>query len=135
MNALDRTPPLTGEPAAPARASLRPGAIHRLGMYTSVRLTVGGPAPATVSVEGDIDLARADELTDVLCATLEDHPQGIELDLASVRFIDCRGLRVLLTAQASARRHGRHFAVGAHSPSVARLLDMTDTRSLLTAPR
>jgi anti-anti-sigma factor len=135
MNTLDRTPSLADEHGVPAQAGLRPGAIHRLGAHTTVRMVADGPAPPTVFVAGEIDLACADELTAVLCATLEAHPQGIDLDLTSVCFFDCCGLRILLTVRASARRHGRHFAVGPHSATVARVLEMTNTGSLLIASR
>jgi len=134
MNTFGRTPSVTDKPEG-AGASLRPGTVRRLGAYTTVRLTADGPAPVTVFVDGEIDLACADELTALLCGTLETHPQGIDVNLASVDFFDCRGLRVLLDARVCARRLGRYFAVGAHSPAVGRLLEMTNTRSLLTAPR
>jgi anti-anti-sigma factor len=133
MATLERRPTLIDEPEAPSRASLRSGVVRRLGARTTVRLTVDGPAPAAVFVAGEIDLACADELAVVLCATLDAYPQGMDLDLAAVRFCDCRGLRALLTAQAFARRRGRHFALGRHSPAVARLLDLSDTRSAFTA--
>jgi anti-anti-sigma factor len=131
MTTLDRTPSPTDEPAA---ASLRSGAVHRLGERATIRLATRGPAPVTVSVTGEIDLACADELTTLLRTTLDAYPQGIELDLASVCFCDCSGLGAVLTARASARRRGRHFTLGPHSPVVARLLELTGTRSVLTTP-
>jgi anti-anti-sigma factor len=131
MTTLDRTLCLTGEPEAPARASPRSGTVHRLGERTTVRLVCDGPAPVAVIVSGELDLACADEFAAVLCATLDTRPQGVELDLASVRFCDCRGLGALLIARACARRRGRHFALGPHSPAVARLLELTGNRSIL----
>ena len=123
MNKRDRTPSLTEERERPAQPDLRPDTVLRLGAYTTVRLAGGGPAPVTVFVVGDLDLACADELTEVLRTTLDAHPQGIRLDLTSVRFLDCCGLRVLMSAQASAERHGRYFGLGPHSSTVARLLE------------
>jgi anti-anti-sigma factor len=131
MTTLDRTPSLTDEPAA---ASLRPGAVHRLGERATIRLAPRGPAPVTVCIAGEIDLACADELAILLHAALDAYPQGIDLDLAEVCFCDCRGLSAVLTARASARRRGRHFALGPHSPTVARLLELTGARSVLTTP-
>jgi anti-anti-sigma factor len=132
MTTPERTPSFTDGPEAPAHAGLRSGTVHRLNAYTTVRLTAHGPAPVTVFVTGDIDLACADELATLLRTTLDAHPQGMDLNLASVCFCDCRGLRALLTTQESARRDGRHFTLGPHSPIVARLLDLTNTRSVLT---
>ena len=129
MTTLDETPSYTGRPA---EASLRPGTVHRLGERTYIRLAIRGAAPAIIVVTGEIDLACANELTAELCAALEAYPQGIELDLALVSFCDCRGLTAMLTAQMSARRLGRHFALGPHSPIVTRLLELTDARSVLT---
>jgi anti-sigma B factor antagonist len=129
LTTLDETPSFTDGPAA---ASLRPGTAHRLGERATIRLATRGPAPVTVSVTGEIDLACADELTTLLCTTVDAYPQGMDLDLASVRFCDCRGLGAVLTARESARRRGRHFALGPHSPIVARLLELTGARSVLT---
>lgn len=129
MTTLDRTPSFALEPDT---ASLRPGAVHRLGERASIRVATRGPAPVTVVVTGEIDLACSDELTAHLCTALDAYPQGIELDFASVSFCDCRGLTAMLTAQISARRLGRHFALGPHSPIVARLLELTGARSMLT---
>ena len=131
MTTLEQTPSFTDVPAA---ASLRPGTVHRLGVRATVRLATRGPAPVTVFVAGEIDLACADELTTLLCSTVDAYPQGMDLDLASVRFCDCRGLAAVLTARASARGRGRHFALGSYSPIVARLLELTGARSVLTTP-
>lgn len=129
MTTLDQKPPSTHQPA---KTNLRPGAVHRLGEHADIRLTTHGSAPITVALTGEIDLACADELTAHLCATLDAYPQGMELDLAAVTFCDCRGLAAMLTAQIKARHLGRHFALGPHSPIVARLLDLTGARSALT---
>jgi anti-anti-sigma factor len=134
MNTLDRTPPSPDEPEAPAAASLRPGTVHRLGKRTTVRLATRGAAPVTVRVAGEIDLACADELTTLLRTALDAYPQGMELDLAEIGFCDCCGLTALLTTRACARRLGRHFALGPHSPNVARLLKLTGARAALTTP-
>jgi anti-sigma B factor antagonist len=134
MTTLDRTPSVANVSEAPAESRLRSGAVHKLGTYATICLVVRGPAPVTVFVTGDIDLACADQLAAVLHMTLDAYPQGIDLDLASVRFCDCRGLRALLAAQAFARRRGRPFALGPYSPIVARLLELTGTRSVLTNP-
>lgn len=131
MTALDQMPSFTDEPAA---ARLQPGVVHRLGAHASIRVATRGPDPVTVLVAGEIDLACSDEFTAYLCRALDAYPQGIELDLAAVGFCDCRGLTAMLTAQASARRLGRYFALGPHSPIVARLLELTGARSALATP-
>ncbi len=134
MTTLDRTPSFTDETEALAEPSLRWGEVHRLGAYATVRLAARGPAPVAVLVAGELDLACADEFAMLLHSALDAYPQGIDLDLAAVRFCDCRGLNALLAARVFARRRGRYFAVGPHSPVVARLLALTGARSLLTAP-
>jgi len=131
MTALDWTPSSADEPEDPAQTRLRPGAVRRLGKHATVRLTAHGSAPVTVFVAGDIDLACADELGAVLRTALDGYPQGIDLDLASVRFCDCLGLRTLLAVGACAGRLGRHFALGPHSPAIARLLELTGAQSVL----
>jgi anti-anti-sigma factor len=131
MTTLDLTPLFADEPEAPAETSLRPGEVHRLSAYATIRLAASGPAPVTVFVTGDIDLACADELAALLRTTVGAYSQGVDLDLAAVCFCDCRGLRAVLTAQVFARRRGRHFALGPHSPAVARLLELTGARSVL----
>jgi anti-anti-sigma factor len=52
-------------------------------------------------VEGEIDLATADQLDDALKEAEQVNPESIVLDLSALRFIDSSGLRVLLM---SARR-------------------------------
>jgi anti-anti-sigma factor len=132
MTTLGWTPMLTDEPGTPARVNLRSGMVHRLSKYATVRLDADGPAPVTVFIDGEIDLASADRLAAILRAALDSDPRGMDLDLTSVRFCDVSGLRALLIARAHARSRGRHFALGPHSPAVARLLELTDTRSMLT---
>jgi hypothetical protein len=44
-------------------------------------------------------------------------------------------LHSLLTARLAAQRLGRPFTIGEHSRAVARLLELTDNRSLLSAER
>jgi anti-anti-sigma factor len=56
-------------------------------------------APPVLVVEGEIDLANADELRALLDRTLRDVPE-LTVDLGGVRFLGAAGVRVFLGAAA-----------------------------------
>ncbi|WP_051893341.1 STAS domain-containing protein [Streptomyces erythrochromogenes] len=95
---------------------------------------IPGPQPGTVQVvaRGEIDFHNATFLRQVLLAAVVSHRATILLDLQGVAFCDCAGLNTLLAARRAALRAGRGLHITAAGRRVERLLDLTDTRSLLT---
>jgi anti-sigma B factor antagonist len=79
---------------------------------------------AVLAVHGDLDVAVGAAFVKAVDEALAaaDAPAVVELDLGAVEFIDSSGLRALLEVQQS---HGDRVRVGAISPAVHRLLDLT----------
>ncbi|WP_328965389.1 STAS domain-containing protein [Streptomyces virginiae] len=93
-----------------------------------------GPRPGTVrvAVSGEIDFDNAMFLREALLAALFSHRATLLVDLERVTFCDCAGLNTLLTARHAALQAGRSLHVTAAGRRVERLLNLTDTRTLLT---
>ena len=77
-----------------------------------------------VRASGDIDIATATELDDVLLAAATDAQpvRHLVLDLGAVTFLDCAGLRPLVAAR---RRLPDRFWLVNPPPQVRRLLSLT----------
>jgi anti-sigma B factor antagonist len=84
-----------------------------------------------VSVAGEVDLASGPWLRDRVLSTLGVSGHRLLLDLSRVTFIDCAGLRTLLTTCRSARWLGCSVRLVALSPQVERVADLADMRELL----
>ena len=79
-----------------------------------------------VRVRGEIDLAARPALEEALSRMKADTP--VELDLAGVTFIDSRGLAGVLEVA----KHRAGAKLGAVSPAVERLLELTGTHDLFS---
>src|SRR5579875_946517 len=73
---------------------------HAFGPHFGLRTVLRGGGAPTVVVTGELDLASGPGLAEILCAALEEHPEGVHVDLGDVSFCDGTGLRALLIAQA-----------------------------------
>jgi anti-sigma B factor antagonist len=109
-------------------------AMRALSRFADVRIIYDGRGLATAVVTGELDSACVPSLAALLCEAVEIASGGVELDLTDVTFCDAGTIRALLAVRTFARDRGRRFAVGPHSGVVAQLLELTDTRSLLTRP-
>jgi anti-anti-sigma factor len=74
-------------------------------------------------VTGDVDLATAPALRQLLERPIADPACHIVVDLSAVTFMDCTGLRPLLDTQASI---GDRLRLRGLPRQVRRLLDLTD---------
>jgi len=83
---------------------------------------------------GELDLATAPLFEAALAAQLRYRPRSLTLDLSAVTFIDCAGLNVLLHARIHAGHSHTDLHLGPVSSQVARLLTLTGTLALFTAP-
>lgn len=79
-----------------------------------------GPV-SVVEVSGDVDMAVAGELTEVL-QPLVTH-KDVVLDCSAVTFFDSMGLRVAISARTQAERAGTTFVL-VPSPVVSRVLEL-----------
>lgn len=83
-----------------------------------------------VRVVGELDIATAPELTEVLrTATAEGG--FVIVDMSAVTFMDCMGLAVIVAACKRSLRGQRGFLVRSASLQVTRLLELTGMLELL----
>ncbi|WP_329342495.1 STAS domain-containing protein [Streptomyces sp. NBC_00663] len=75
-----------------------------------------------VEATGDIDMATAGSLAEHLHAVTEVTRPDVLVDLRTVAFFDCSGLRVLCRAESRARERGGRLRVVSESPRIRRLL-------------
>jgi anti-anti-sigma factor len=80
------------------------------------------PVVERVELFGEYDLARTEELIDVLvlCTT----GTVVSADMRSVRFIDSSGISALITSQSRLELEGRHLALVNVSDRTYGLLEM-----------
>ncbi len=78
-----------------------------------------------VWVTGEVDLANADELVDVVATFLEsDAPPVLVLDLSGVTFMDSTGFERLYTGMRRIEAAGRRLTLRSPSAPVLRVLDL-----------
>ncbi|MFF3736941.1 ANTAR domain-containing protein [Streptomyces sp. NPDC002566] len=87
-----------------------------------------------VAVRGELDLDACERLAHVLRSALAEAADGVDLDLGEVDFCDCSALNALLGARERGLEQGKTVALRAAGPVVARLLALTATDTLFTAP-
>lgn len=86
-----------------------------------------------IYVRGELDLAAAPEVATLLQFVAYES-RAVLVDLCDTTFMDTGGLRALLTANTQITRSGRRFAIACpQRGAVARLLELTGTRTLLSA--
>ena len=88
-----------------------------------------------VTVQGELDIATADLLADRLTDICR-RSDAVTIDLRRVSFLDCAGLRLLLTVHTDAAARGRQVDFIQGPRAVERLFELTGTLETLpfTAP-
>jgi anti-anti-sigma factor len=81
-----------------------------------------------VSVCGEVDLVTVADLEEALCEVCLSARGPVELDLAGVTFLSCRGLAALASSRdtLAARRHA--LVLRGPRSAVRRVLELTDLR-------
>jgi len=95
-----------------------------------VRSKLEGPT-AVIWVEGEVDLGSADVLQRSLVSLVEGGASNVVLDLGSVSFLDCTGLRVLLNARQLTGSRGGFLRLDRVPAPVRRVLLLTGSAALL----
>lgn len=91
-----------------------------------LEITVDESADAqVVRVRGELDLATAPQLADVLSGTVGQGTLPVLLDLSDVTFIDSSALRTLVLAGRELGESGRTLQIGPRSERVMKVLEMT----------
>jgi anti-anti-sigma factor len=101
------------------------------------QMTISSPPGGeriTIGMRGEVDHAARQQVHDNLVKALDASQQGLDLDLADVSFWDCSALGALLEARQHAVTQGKSMTLLTASPIVRRVLDLTGTTSLFTAP-
>jgi anti-anti-sigma factor len=89
---------------------------------------------AVASIGGELDIATADRAVSYLTQVIDRHHGPVIVDLTALRFCDARGLSVLLQMARYAEQRGHKFTVTSPSPSLVKLLRLTELdRKLLGA--
>jgi anti-anti-sigma factor len=91
------------------------------------------PPGTLVAVNGEVDLATADDLLRTLCAVATVERHTLLVDLAGVSFFDCAGLRVVSQLQDAMARQGGHLVVRNARPLVTQLLALSQLDHMLVA--
>ncbi|MFF3565466.1 STAS domain-containing protein [Streptomyces sp. NPDC002574] len=113
-------------------AYLPPGGARNFAGRATLSLVSRGTDGVVAVITGEVDTGCAADLERCLIAAMRAHPEGLALDLSGVTFFDCAGLNALLEARTFEARGGGVLTVKVMSPRVARVLDLTETRTLLT---
>lgn len=106
-------------------------------MTTQLQLSTQCPTPgvASVMVTGEVDLATAAALYGALVDALATHhPVVLDVDLSACTFLDCSGIRVLVTIQARATTTGCLVRIRSPQPLVRLVLDLFGLPATFTAP-
>ncbi|WP_017594860.1 STAS domain-containing protein [Nocardiopsis potens] len=94
------------------------------------RFPCGGPT--LVPVEGEIDIATADAMRELILLAAERGPRGcVVVDLSRVGFFDASGVRALLTAYRVLTAQGRHMVLAEPSAPARRTLDALRIHDLI----
>ncbi len=78
-----------------------------------------------LALEGELDIASAGQVEHELARIEQDAPAAIVLDLRKLAFMDSTGLRIVVSADARAREHGRRLVVVRGPEAVQRIFRMT----------
>ena len=73
-----------------------------------------------LSVEGDVDMLTAPQLSGAICEALEKSPTALVVDLTGVTFLASVGMSVLVAAHQAATALSMRFAVVAEGPTTSR---------------
>jgi anti-anti-sigma factor len=86
---------------------------------------------ASVSLEGELDLASATQMEERLSAVEDREPRRMVIDLGQLAFIDSTGLRLLLQADARAREHECELVLRPGGASIQRVFEVTGALDIL----
>jgi anti-anti-sigma factor len=93
-------------------------------MYLSLRIRFSGHT-MIVRIAGEIDMKSGPWLRDFLLRFLRISGTCLLADLSGVTFIDCAGLRTLITTAGTAQLHASALRFTALSPAVRRVAELT----------
>jgi anti-sigma B factor antagonist len=100
--------------------------IHAMGVNDQLTIEIRRDAGrAIIGLEGELDMASAEQLEQALDAEDLRREAMIVLDLQQLQFVDSTGLRAILAALERCRERHQEFAITPGSQQVQRLLSVT----------
>lgn len=78
-----------------------------------------------MAIEGEIDLATAQQLADALESVRVNGTSNLVVDLNGAPFMDSTGLKTLVLAQRKFAEDGRQFALAVRGGPISRLIDLS----------
>ena len=97
-------------------------------------VAAGAAPPVVYALAGEIDMYVADALELRLRHLAAEHGEIIEVDLAEVTFCDSSGLRVFIKLSNELAARGGRLRLARPSQPFLRLVELTDTASILGFP-
>ena len=88
-----------------------------------------------VTVTGEVDVCTEGLLQQALLRIMRERGASLMLDVSGVSFMDCAGLRALLTTRRRADLRGGFLRLIAVSRAVRRIIELTGTHEALTLER
>jgi anti-anti-sigma factor len=89
------------------------------------------PGAVVVFLDGDVDIASADEIEARIRSAEAEEPSVILIDLRQVSFLDSSGLRLILGAAVRAQASGRRLVLVRGPERVQRVFELTNLQSRL----
>lgn len=83
----------------------------------------------SIAVEGEIDLATADQLSKAIDEVLSGGSENLVVDLNGSSFMDSTGLKTLVMAERNFSDDGREFVIAVNGGPISRLLDLSGVES------
>jgi anti-sigma B factor antagonist len=74
-----------------------------------------------IAVAGELDLSSALTFDEEIRRAEEREPKTLVIDLSGLKFLDSTGLRLIMSAQARARKRGRRLAIVEGTEAVQRI--------------
>ena len=96
-------------------------------------LLASADGSAVLRLAGEIDFTAVSIAADAVARCLRERPAQMTVDLRSVTFCDCAGVRVLQRAQCQAAAAGAGFRLTGLKPPVRRVLTLARATGLLAA--
>ena len=103
--------------------------LLRIGFRTVVIAT---QETIVVRLQGQLDLATAPRLAEVLAQALDAHPATITLDLTDLTFLDSSGIHQLVNADKRARSRRCDFSLRSPRRQVLKALQLTGVDRFIT---
>lgn len=104
------------------------GSLRGADVWSVGRLTVRSQRDGvlhTIALEGELDLATAEQLERELLRVEGSDALSIVLDLSALEFIDSTGVRLLLQADARSRANSNRLALLRGPRAVQRVFELT----------